>query len=213
MPPMFSSTPPSCVSLIYLSFDLRVSTPLKLRHPRNMLSVSGLITVHRVSSLLATANISLFLSGWLTFSTLTSTCLDINVILLPLLFYVSPLPAPFCLAIDSPIFLWPALHLRLSNLLPSPLLLPYLPPDRPHLPCLRHNPSILRNLRLLVHNTPLHLPLVRLPNTWQRQRPFKQPLWIYFFFWMLHGSTKVVVRAVAPLSANINHKVAMSLGK
>ena len=34
-----------------------------------------------------------------------------------------------------------------------------------------------------------------------------------FFFWMLHGSTKVVVRAVAPLSANTNHKVAMSLGK
>ena len=33
-----------------------------------------------------------------------------------------------------------------------------------------------------------------------------------FFFWMLHGSTKVVVRAVAPLSANTNHKVAMSLG-
>ena len=36
---------------------------------------------------------------------------------------------------------------------------------------------------------------------------------IVFFFRMLHGSTKVVVRAVAPLSANTNYKVAMSLGK
>ena len=42
--------------------------------PLNMLYASGLITVHRVSSLPATANISLSLFlGWLTFSILTST--------------------------------------------------------------------------------------------------------------------------------------------
>ena len=35
----------------------------------------------------------------------------------------------------------------------------------------------------------------------------------FFFFWMLHGSTKVVVRAVALLSAKTKDKVAMSLGK
>ena len=34
-----------------------------------------------------------------------------------------------------------------------------------------------------------------------------------FFIWMLHGSTKVVVLAVALLSTNTKHKVAMSLSK
>ena len=36
---------------------------------------------------------------------------------------------------------------------------------------------------------------------------------LFFFIWMLHGSTKVVVRAVALLSANTKDKVAMSLSK
>ena len=75
MPPMFSSTPLSCVSLIYPYFVLRVLTPLKIRHPLNMLYVSGLISAHRVSSLPATANIILSLLGWSTKPTLTSTCL------------------------------------------------------------------------------------------------------------------------------------------
>ena len=36
---------------------------------------------------------------------------------------------------------------------------------------------------------------------------------LVFFIWMLHDSTKVVVRAVALLSANTKDKVAMSLSK
>ena len=56
-----SSTPLSCVSLIYPCFVLRVLTPWKIRHPLNMLYVSGLKTVHRISSLPATANIILSL--------------------------------------------------------------------------------------------------------------------------------------------------------
>ena len=35
----------------------------------------------------------------------------------------------------------------------------------------------------------------------------------FFFLWMLHGSTKVVVRAVALLSVYTKDKVAMSLSK
>ena len=46
-----------------------------------------------------------------------------------------------------------------------------------------------------------------------RQRSPGQAAGSFFFFWMLHGSTKVVVRAVALLSANTKDKVAMSLSK
>ena len=41
-----------------------------------------------------------------------------------------------------------------------------------------------------------------------QQLPF-----LNFYIWMLHGSTKVVVRTVALLSAKTEEKVAMSLGK
>ena len=47
---MSSLTLPSCVFPICLYFDPRVLIALKIRHPLNMLSVSGLITVHRVRS-------------------------------------------------------------------------------------------------------------------------------------------------------------------
>ena len=43
--------------------------------------------------------------------------------------------------------------------------------------------------------------------------PSHHSLLAVFFIWMLHGSTKVVVRAVALLSAKTKVKVAMSLSK
>ena len=64
--------------VIFPYFDLRVLTPMKIRHPLNMRYKSGSTTVRRVSSLPATVNIVLFLLGLLTISTLTFTCLRLE---------------------------------------------------------------------------------------------------------------------------------------
>ena len=137
-PPMFSSTPLSCVSLTSLSSALRALTPTKLHHLQNMRYESGLTIVHRVSFHLATVNIVL---SFLTISTLTFACPQIgmliethqcnnddvrlkhgntNVTLLLLLFSESYPPVPSCLATDLPV-----LHLRLYHVLPSLHLLPF----------------------------------------------------------------------------------------
>ena len=154
-PLMFFSTPLFCVSLISLSSALRVLTLMKLRHLRNMLSASGLTTVPRVSSLLATVNIILFLLGLLTISILIFTCLrsacslkitsvimkklllkhaNANVISLLLLFCESYPLIQSCLATDFPTFRLPVLHLRLCHVLPSPHLLPSSLLDPPNCP-------------------------------------------------------------------------------
>ena len=184
-PPMFSSTPLSCVSLTSLSSAPRALTLTKLHHLRNMRYVSGLIIVRRVSSLLATANIILSLLGLLIISTLTFTCLrsecslqltsvtmkmlllrhaNTNVTLLPRLFSESYPPVPSCLATVSPIFRLPVLHLRLYHVLPSLHLPPSSLPDPLNYQQLLHNLPMRRSLRHLVHNTPLLPALAPTPN-------------------------------------------------
>ena len=75
--------------------------------------------------------------------------------------------------------------------------------------------SHVRRLLFPISNSASSLfSIVDLHEAWQRAvstcPPPPHPL---FFFWMLHGSTKVVVRAVALLSAKTKDKVANSLKK